>query len=183
MLQPEATGAAKEVTNWLKPHPSECVSRLGDSASVQAVTRVNAEQSSGDATTLPGKATAGMNEETSVLSRCAGGSGDSMHTRKAYGTREAPRRGRSHDQLEAPPAPGRAHGGGGEVVPRCNSRLISDLSRHRRGFHRRARRQPHRDQHGRQRSLAGQRVRRAPVAQRPVRGGLPETSASSVAAT
>ena len=35
-------GAAKEVTNWLKP--SECVSRIGDSASVQAATRVNAEQ-------------------------------------------------------------------------------------------------------------------------------------------
>ena len=31
-----------EVTKWLKP--SECVSRIGDSASVQAVTRVNAEQ-------------------------------------------------------------------------------------------------------------------------------------------
>ena len=41
-LQPEAAGAAKEVTNWLKP--SESVSRIGDSASVQAVTRVNAEQ-------------------------------------------------------------------------------------------------------------------------------------------
>src|SRR5262245_52974039 len=34
-LQPEATGAAVEVTKWLKP--SECVSRIGDSASVQAV--------------------------------------------------------------------------------------------------------------------------------------------------
>ena len=33
-----------EVTKWLKP--SECVSRNGDSASVQAVTRVNAEQAS-----------------------------------------------------------------------------------------------------------------------------------------
>jgi len=33
-----------EVTKWLKP--SECVSRIGDSASVQAATRVNAEQSS-----------------------------------------------------------------------------------------------------------------------------------------
>src|SRR4029077_4859738 len=43
-LQPEATGAAVEVTKWLKP--SECVSRIGDSASVQAVTRVNAEQTS-----------------------------------------------------------------------------------------------------------------------------------------
>jgi hypothetical protein len=29
------------------------------------------------------------------------GSGDSMYTRKAYATREAPRRGRSDDQLEA----------------------------------------------------------------------------------
>src|SRR6266446_2744663 len=43
-LQPEATGAATEVTNWLKP--SECVSRIGDSASVQAATRVNAKQAS-----------------------------------------------------------------------------------------------------------------------------------------
>jgi hypothetical protein len=42
MLQPEATGAATEVTNWLKP--SDSVSRIGDSASVQAATRVNAEQ-------------------------------------------------------------------------------------------------------------------------------------------
>ena len=33
-----------EVTKWLKP--SECVSRIGGSASVQAATRVNAEQSS-----------------------------------------------------------------------------------------------------------------------------------------
>ena len=29
------------------------------------------------------------------------GSGDSMYTRKAYATREAPRRGRGDDQLEA----------------------------------------------------------------------------------
>src|SRR3977135_706606 len=57
-LQPEATGAATEVTNWLKP--SECVSRIGDSASVQAATRVNAEQekdnAQADPTTLSGKA-------------------------------------------------------------------------------------------------------------------------------
>ena len=33
-----------DVTKWLKP--SESVSRIGGSASVQAVTRVNAEQSS-----------------------------------------------------------------------------------------------------------------------------------------
>src|SRR4029077_18064285 len=38
-LQPEATGAVMEVTKWLKP--SECVSRIGDSARVQAVTRVH----------------------------------------------------------------------------------------------------------------------------------------------
>src|ERR1700724_2199697 len=43
-LQPEATGAAMEVTKWLKP--SDSASRTGDGASVQAVTRVNAEQAS-----------------------------------------------------------------------------------------------------------------------------------------
>ena len=41
-LQPEAIGAVTEVTKWLKPSIS--VSRIGDSASVQA--GVNAEQSS-----------------------------------------------------------------------------------------------------------------------------------------
>ncbi len=40
----EAIGAVMEVTKWLKPSIS--VSRIGDSASVQAVTRVNAEQAS-----------------------------------------------------------------------------------------------------------------------------------------
>src|SRR5437667_9991767 len=40
--QPEAIGAVMEVTKWLKP--SIGVSRIGDSASVQAATRVNAEQ-------------------------------------------------------------------------------------------------------------------------------------------
>jgi hypothetical protein len=44
MLQPEAIGADREVTNWLKP--SMIVSRIGDRASVQAATRVNAEQAS-----------------------------------------------------------------------------------------------------------------------------------------
>ena len=41
-LQPEAIGAVMEETKWLKPSIS--VSRIGDSASVQAATRVNAEQ-------------------------------------------------------------------------------------------------------------------------------------------
>ena len=43
-LQPEAIGAVMEATKWLKPSMS--VSRIGDSASVQAATRVNAEQAS-----------------------------------------------------------------------------------------------------------------------------------------
>jgi hypothetical protein len=43
-LQPEAIGAVMEVTKWLKPSIS--VSQIGDSASVQAATRVNADQSS-----------------------------------------------------------------------------------------------------------------------------------------
>ena len=46
LLQPEAIGAVREVTKWLKPSIS--VSRIGDSASVQAATRVNAEQASHD---------------------------------------------------------------------------------------------------------------------------------------
>src|SRR5260370_24392640 len=43
-LQPEAIGAVMEVTKWLKPSIS--VSRIADSASVQAATRVNVEQAS-----------------------------------------------------------------------------------------------------------------------------------------
>jgi hypothetical protein len=43
-LQPEAIGAVMEATKWLKPSIS--VSRIGDSASVQAATQVNAEQAS-----------------------------------------------------------------------------------------------------------------------------------------
>jgi len=45
MLQPEATGATKEVTKWLKPSVKRAPT-YGGSASVQAATRVNAEQSS-----------------------------------------------------------------------------------------------------------------------------------------
>jgi hypothetical protein len=45
-LPPEAIGAVMEVTKCLKPPDS--VSRIGDSASVQAATRVNAEQASHD---------------------------------------------------------------------------------------------------------------------------------------
>ena len=45
LLQPEATGATMEVTKSLKPSVKR-VTTYGDSASVQAVTRVNAEQAS-----------------------------------------------------------------------------------------------------------------------------------------
>jgi len=104
-LQPEATGAATEVTNWLKP--SECVSRIGDSASVQAVTRVNAEQSSKRTMRRPtrqpfrGRLTRLGERAKQYAQTLRRGSGDSMYTRKAYATREAPRRGRSDDQPEA----------------------------------------------------------------------------------
>ena len=45
-LPPEATGAGMEVTKCLKP--SDSGHEFGDSASVQAATRVNAEQTSHD---------------------------------------------------------------------------------------------------------------------------------------
>jgi hypothetical protein len=66
-----------EVTKWLKPSIS--VSRIGDSASVQAATRVNVEQ-----------AGALSEDYAHLLHRGIGGS---MYTRKAYATREFPRRG------------------------------------------------------------------------------------------
>ena len=104
-LQPEATGAAKEVTNWLKH--SECVSRIGDSASVQAATKVNAGQISKRTMCRPTRQPfrgrlirlgyrAKLSAQT--LRRDSGGS---MYTRKAYATREVPRRGQSDDQPEA----------------------------------------------------------------------------------
>src|SRR5467141_2054268 len=76
-LQPEATGAAMEVTKWLKP--SDSASRIGDGASVQAVTRVNAEQASKRTmhrpTRLPyrGRLTRfGRIERSGAPNRCAG---------------------------------------------------------------------------------------------------------------
>ena len=76
-LQPEAIGAVMEATKWLKPSIS--VSRIGDSASVQAVTRVNAEQTSKRTMRRPtrqpyrGRLTRlGENERSSAPSRCAG---------------------------------------------------------------------------------------------------------------
>src|SRR5450759_3040835 len=96
-LQPEAAGAVMEVTKWLKP--SESVSRIGDCASVQAATRVNAEQASKRTMCRPTRQPfrgrlirlGEMSEEyAQPLHR---GSGGSMYTRKAYATREASRRG------------------------------------------------------------------------------------------
>ena len=95
-LQPEATGAVMEVTKWLKP--SDSGSRIGDSASVQAATRVNAEQASKRTmcrpTRLPYRGRLKWLGELSedyapLLHR---GIGDSMY-KEAYATREAPRRG------------------------------------------------------------------------------------------
>src|SRR5712692_4984995 len=96
-LQPEAIGAVMEVTKWLKPSIS--VSRIGDSASVQAATRVNVEQASKRTmcgpTRLPYRGRLKWLGELSedyapLLHRGIGGG---MYTRKAYVTREAPWRG------------------------------------------------------------------------------------------
>jgi hypothetical protein len=86
-----------EVTKWLKPSVKR-VTKYGDSASVQAVTRVNAEQASKRTmrrpTRLPyrGRLTwlgERAKQDAQPLRR---GSGDSMYTRKARATREAPQR-------------------------------------------------------------------------------------------
>src|SRR6185369_9316934 len=75
-LQPEATGAAMEVTKWLKP--SDSASRIGDGASVQAVTRVNAEQASKRTMRRPtrrpfrGRLTRLGERAKNTPSRCAG---------------------------------------------------------------------------------------------------------------
>ena len=86
-----------EVTKWLKP--SESVSRIGDSASVQAVTRVNAEQTSKRTMRRPtrqpfrGRLIRLGDRAKRYAQPLRRGSGDSMYTRKAHATRETPRRG------------------------------------------------------------------------------------------
>ncbi len=87
-----------EVTKWLKPSDKR-VTKYGDSASVQAVTRVNAEQASKRTMRRPTRQSyrgrlirLGERAKQCAQSLCRG-SGDSMHTRKAHATREAPRRG------------------------------------------------------------------------------------------
>jgi hypothetical protein len=86
-----------EKTKWLKPSIS--VSRIGDSASVQAATRVNAEQASKRTMRRPTRQPFrgrlirldGTSETDAQSLRR--GSGDSMYTRKVDATREASRRG------------------------------------------------------------------------------------------
>jgi hypothetical protein len=96
-LPPEAIGAVMEVTKWLKPSIS--VSRIGDSASGQAATRVNAEQASKRTMCRPTRhpyrgrliRLGRMSEAYSQpLHR---GRGGGMFTRKAHATREALWRG------------------------------------------------------------------------------------------
>src|SRR3982074_735507 len=90
-------GAVMEVTKWLKPSIS--VSRIGDSASVQAATRVNVEQASKRTmcrpTRLPYRGRlkwlGELSEDYALLLHR--GIGGGMYTRKAYATREAPWRG------------------------------------------------------------------------------------------
>src|SRR5258707_15084531 len=85
-LQPEATGAGMEVTKCLKPSGSG--SRIGDRASVQAATRVNAEQASKRTMCRPTRQPfrgrlirpGEMSEEYAQLLHR--GSGGSMYTRK-----------------------------------------------------------------------------------------------------
>jgi hypothetical protein len=83
-----------EVTKWLKPSIS--VSRIGDSASVQAVTRVNAEQSSKRTMRRPtrqpfrGRLIRLGEQSEEYAQPLRRGSGDSMYTRKAYATAATP---------------------------------------------------------------------------------------------
>src|SRR5271167_3949146 len=95
-LQPEATGAGMEVTKCLKPPDSG--HEFGDCASVQAATRVNAEQTSKRTMCRPtrqwnrGRRTR-MDDLSDEYARpLHRGSGGSMYTRKAHATREAPMR-------------------------------------------------------------------------------------------
>ena len=82
-----------EVTKWLKPSDSE--SQIGDSASVQAVTRVNAEQASKRSMRRPtrppfrGRLIPRNGWAMQYRPWLRRGSGEGMYTRKAQATREA----------------------------------------------------------------------------------------------
>ena len=78
-----------EETKWLKPSDKR-VTKYGDSASVQAVTRVNAEQSSKRTMRRPtrqpfrGRLIRLGEQSEEYAQPLRRGSGDSMYTRKAY---------------------------------------------------------------------------------------------------
>ena len=94
-LQPEATGAGMEATKCLKPPDSG--HEFGDRASVQAATRVNAEQTSKRTMCRPirtwnrGRLTRLGDTSEDYAQPLHRGSGGSMYTRKAR-AREAPTR-------------------------------------------------------------------------------------------
>src|SRR6478609_470051 len=96
-LPPEAIGAVMEVTKWLKPSIS--VSRIGDSASGQAATRVNAEQASKRTMCRPtrhpyrGRLIRLGRKSEGYPQPLHRGRGGGMSTRKARATREALWRG------------------------------------------------------------------------------------------
>ena len=85
-----------EETKCLKP--SDSGSRIGDRASVQAATRVNAEQASKRTMRGPtrpsfrGRLTRLGDTSEDYAQPLHRGSGGSMYTRKAHATREAPLR-------------------------------------------------------------------------------------------
>jgi hypothetical protein len=89
-----SNGAVMEVTKWLKP-PDKRVTKYGDSASVQAVTRVNAEQASKRTMRGPtrqplrGRLTRLRSMSEEQLQSLRRGSGEGMYTRTAHATREA----------------------------------------------------------------------------------------------
>jgi len=95
-LQPEATGATVEVTKRLKPSVKratnwwqrECAGRNASERRA-SLEKVDARA---DPTAISGKAdTTGEESRRGTQSPCRG-SGDSMYTREAHATREAPRR-------------------------------------------------------------------------------------------
>jgi hypothetical protein len=85
-----------EETKCLKP--SDSGSRIGDRASVQAATRVNAEQASKRTMCRPtrrpfrGRLTRLGETSEEYAQPLHRGSGGSMYTRKAHATRETPMR-------------------------------------------------------------------------------------------
>src|SRR6266481_5149015 len=95
------------VTNWRQ---RECAGR---NASERRAS-LEKDDAQADPTTLSGKADTTGEDERRVPSSLRRGSGDSMYTRKAHATREAPRRGQRRP-TGCPRGTGRAPWGGGEV--------------------------------------------------------------------